>query len=335
MLTLRFFYQSRKNGMLKVGVFGAGHLGKIHLKLLKEIPQYEVIGFYDPDEENAIRTAADYDIPRFEQAETLMAAIDVADIVTPTPFHFQTAQLAIAHRKHIFVEKPLASTVAEAEQMVLLARKAGIKAQVGHVERFNPAFLAIKKLELQPKFIETHRLAQFNPRGTDVSVVLDLMIHDIDILLTLVRDEVAEVRASGVSVISNTPDIANARIEFAGGCVANLTASRLSVKKMRKTRIFQPNAYISIDFLEKQTEIVSLADQPKEKFLSLEIYPNATDTPKFLLFDKPAIEPVNAIQMELTLFAQSILNNTPEEVPIEDGLRSMQLAYRVMEEMNK
>ncbi|QQS30623.1 MAG: Gfo/Idh/MocA family oxidoreductase [Sphingobacteriales bacterium] len=321
--------------MLNVGVFGAGHLGKIHLKLLKSIPQFHVVGFYDPDEDNALRTAAEFEVHRFTDATSLMMAIDVADIVTPTPEHFPTACLALSLNKHIFIEKPLTSTVAEAEEMVRLARRAGVKAQVGHVERFNPAFLAISKMDLQPKFIETHRLAQFNPRGTDVSVVLDLMIHDIDILLTMVKDEVAEVRASGVAVVSNTPDIANARIEFAGGCVANLTASRLSVKNMRKTRIFQPNAYISIDFLEKQTEIVSLADQPEEKFLSLEVYPNATDTPKYLLFDKPAIEPVNAIQMELTLFAQSILNNTQEEVPIEDGLRSMQLAYRVMEEMNR
>ncbi|HRK26414.1 MAG TPA: Gfo/Idh/MocA family oxidoreductase [Chitinophagales bacterium] len=319
--------------MLRVGVFGAGHLGKIHLKLLKEIPQYDVVGFYDPDDHNAEQVAAQYNVTRFADAAQLMQQIDAADIVTPTIYHFETARLAVAHRKHFFVEKPLAGTPHEALAMVQMARQAGIKAQVGHVERFNPAFLAIKHLPLQPKFVETHRLAQFNPRGTDVSVVLDLMIHDIDILLSLVKDEVKEVKANGVAVISSTPDIANARIEFAGGCVANLTASRLSLKNMRKTRIFQPNAYISIDFLEKQTEIVQLANQPHKNFPSFEIYPDATQNPKFLLFNKPTIEPVNAIKMELTLFAESILHNTPEEVPIEDGLRSIELAYRVMEAM--
>ncbi|OWY21639.1 gfo/Idh/MocA family oxidoreductase [Sphingobacteriales bacterium UPWRP_1] len=321
--------------MLKVGVFGAGHLGKIHLKLLKQIPFYEVTGFYDPDDENAEKVALEFGVPRFTNPAQLLQQTQVADIVTPTVHHFETARLALAHGNHIFVEKPLAGTIAEAAEMVQLARNAGVKAQVGHVERFNPAFLAIKSQPLQPKFIETHRLAQFNPRGTDVSVVLDLMIHDIDILLTLVKDEVTEVRASGVAVVSASPDIANARIEFAGGCVANLTASRLSLKNMRKTRIFQPSAYISIDFLEKQTEIVTIANEANPNIPSFEIYSHATQTPRFLLFNRPQPETVNAIQMELTLFAESILQNKPEEVPIEDGLRSMQLAYRIMEEIEK
>lgn len=321
--------------MLKIGVFGAGHLGKIHLKLLQQIPCYEVVGFFDPDDVCAERISEELGVKRFTEASELLQQTDVADIVTPTLYHYQTAVQAIKHNNHIFVEKPLANTLDEANLLVQLARKAGVKAQVGHVERFNPAFLSVKSLQLAPKFIETHRLAQFNPRGTDVSVVLDLMIHDIDILLTLVRDEVKEVRASGVAVVSSTPDIANARIEFWGGCVANLTASRLSLKNMRKTRIFQPNAYISIDFLEKQTEIVRIATQPDEVIPSYEISAANGTTPRYLLFDNPKTEPVNAIQMELTLFAECILNQTPEIVPIEDGLRSMQLAYRIMEEIEK
>src|SRR4030095_5960697 len=185
------------------------------------------------------------------------------DIVAPTTYDFEWCEKAIRKGKHVFVEKPLANTMEEARLLVKLAEESKIKFQVGHVERFNPAFLAAKDLELNPMFIEVHRLAQFNPRGTEVSVILDLMIHDIDIILSLVKSDVKNIYASGVAVMTDTPDIANVRIEFHNGAVANLTSSRISMKKMRKMRLFQKDAYIGIDFLAKKTEIIKLL-QPED-----------------------------------------------------------------------
>lgn len=192
-----------------------------------------------------------YPIQRFQTPQELFAAVDVVDIVTPTTTHFEMAAQAIRAGKHFFIEKPITRTVEEAEELIKLAQEFKVKAQVGHVERFNPALLALEDMELNPMFIEAHRLAVFNPRGTDVSVILDLMIHDLDIVLSIVKSEVKFISASGVAVASETPDIANARIEFENGCVANLTASRISLKQMRKVRLFQKDAYISLDFLEK------------------------------------------------------------------------------------
>ncbi|RYG28600.1 MAG: Gfo/Idh/MocA family oxidoreductase, partial [Chitinophagaceae bacterium] len=230
--------------MLKVGIFGVGHLGKFHLNNWKEISQVEVVGFFDPNNDAAQEVSEKYQIPRFLEPEQLMDVVDAVDIVAPTNFHFELCKLAIRKGKHVFVEKPLANTMDEARELVKLARESNIKFQVGHVERFNPAFLAIKDMELNPMFIEVHRLAQFNPRGTEVSVILDLMIHDIDIILKLVKSEVKSISASGVAVMTDTPDIANVRVEFNNGCVANLTSSRISMKKMRKVRVFQKDAYI-------------------------------------------------------------------------------------------
>ncbi len=234
--------------MLKAGVLGAGHLGKIHLRLLNESEKYELVGFYDPIKENAEKVAKEFGYKAFNSVEELIDAVDVVDIVTPTLSHFDCAKEAIEKSKHIFIEKPITKTVEEAETIVELAKQYTVKGQVGHVERFNPAFTAVKDTIKNPMFIETHRLAEFNPRGTDVPVVLDLMIHDIDAVLSVVNSKVKNVKASGVSIISETPDIANARIEFENGCVANLTASRISLKNMRKSRFFQRDAYISVDF---------------------------------------------------------------------------------------
>ncbi|MEM6865454.1 MAG: Gfo/Idh/MocA family oxidoreductase, partial [Bacteroidota bacterium] len=249
--------------MLKVGVLGAGHLGKIHLRLLNESQKYELIGFYDPDEINAEKVAEEFGYTHFENINKLMDAVDVVDIVTPTLSHFECAKKAIEKGKHIFIEKPITNTVEEAEGLVQLIDENQVKGQVGHVERFNPAFLAVANTIEAPMFIETHRLAEFNPRGTDVPVVLDLMIHDIDVILSVVNSDVKQINASGVSVISKSPDIANARIEFENGCVANLTASRISLKNMRKSRFFQKDAYISVDFLEKKVEVVKMKDAPE------------------------------------------------------------------------
>src|SRR5678810_1365005 len=244
--------------MLKVGVFGVGHLGKFHLNNWKEIAEVELVGFYDPSDDTAKEVSEKYQLPRFLDADALMDACDTIDVVAPTPNHFGWCEKAIKKGKHVFVEKPLANTMEEARQLVKLAEESGIKFQVGHVERFNPAFLAVKDMQLNPMFIEVHRLAQFNPRGTEVSVILDLMIHDIDIILKLVKSDVKNIYASGVAVMTDTPDIANIRIEFNNGCVANLTSSRISMKKMRKMRLFQKDAYIGIDFLNKKSEVIKL-----------------------------------------------------------------------------
>ena len=249
--------------MLKAGVLGAGHLGKIHLKLLQQSNKYDLIGFYDPSTENALKVSEEFGYRSFNSIEELINEVDVVDIVTPTLSHFECAKQAIENGCHIFIEKPITKTVIEAEAIRTLASQKHVMGQVGHVERFNPAFTAVKNMITNPMFIECHRLAEFNPRGTDVPVVLDLMIHDIDIILSIIDSPVKNVHASGVTVISETPDIANARVEFENGCVANLTASRISMKNMRKSRFFQKDAYISIDFLEKKSEVVRMKDVPE------------------------------------------------------------------------
>src|SRR5882724_4703905 len=257
--------------MLRVGIFGVGHLGKFHLNNWKEIEGVELIGFYDPDDDTTKEVSEKYQLPRFTDADMLIDACDAIDVVAPTTFHFECCEKAIRKGKHVFVEKPLANTMDEARQLVNLAEESGIKFQVGHVERFNPAFLAVKNLQLNPMFIEVHRLAQFNPRGTEVSVILDLMIHDIDIILSIVKSDVKSISASGVGVMTETPDIANVRIEFHNGCVANLTSSRISLKKMRKMRLFQKDAYIGIDFLNKKTEVIKLKEQQDANAFAFDI----------------------------------------------------------------
>ena len=250
--------------MLKAGVLGAGHLGKIHLKLLQQSTKYDLVGFFDASKKASEQIETEFGYKSFPSMESLINASDMVVVVTPTSAHFECAEKVIKAGKHLFIEKPITQTVAQAEQIRDLAKEMKVRGQVGQVERFNPAFQAIKDKIHNPMFIETHRLAEFNPRGTDVSVVLDLMIHDIDAILSVVKSPVKAVSASGVSVISETPDIANARIEFENGCVANLTASRISLKKMRKARFFQRDAYISVDFLEKKCEVVKMKDAPKE-----------------------------------------------------------------------
>jgi predicted dehydrogenase len=306
------------------------------LKLIQEIPDFELVGFYDPDDLNAQKVIDKLGVKRFPNIDSLIDAVDAVDIVTPTLSHYDCARAALKKTRHIFIEKPLANTVQEAREIHELVKEAGVKAQVGHVERFNPAFLAIKGRSLKPMFIESHRLAFFNPRGTDVSVVLDLMIHDIDIILHLVRSSVKRVHASGVSVISNQPDIANARIEFDNGCVANLTASRISMKVMRKMRLFQKDAYISIDFGEKEAEIFSLSDTKEhEDALTIEVNTGDQFAQKAIRLEKPEITPVNSIQMELAMFARSILDDHDPPVTVADGFHALEVAHLVLEKIRK
>ncbi|MEI2739554.1 MAG: Gfo/Idh/MocA family oxidoreductase [Chitinophagaceae bacterium] len=317
--------------MLKIGVFGVGHLGKFHLNNWKEVSGIELVGFFDPHDDTAKEVSDKYQLPRFLDADTLIDACDAIDVVAPTTYHFDICEKAIKKGKHVFVEKPLANTMDEARQLVKLAKESGIKFQVGHVERFNPAFLAIKNMPLNPMFIEVHRLAQFNPRGTEVSVILDLMIHDIDIILSIVKSDVKSISASGVGVMTETPDIANVRIEFHNGCVANLTSSRISMKKMRKIRLFQKDSYIGIDFLNKKTEIIKLKEPQDSNVFAFDI-----ETPsgkKTIAMANPVVPEVNAIKKELEEFKDAILNNTKTVVSEMDGLMAMDVAHQILEKI--
>ena len=318
--------------MLKVGVFGVGHLGKFHLNNWKEIEDVQLVGFYDPNDENAAEVSKNYGLQRFTSVDELVEACDAADIVAPTNHHFEVAEKALRKSKHVFIEKPLAATMQEAREIVKLAREAHVKVQVGHVERFNPAYLAAQQYTLNPMFVEVHRLAQFNPRGTEVSVILDLMIHDIDIVLSLVKSPVKNIYASGVAVMTDTPDIANVRIEFNNGCVANLTSSRISMKKMRKIRLFQKDAYIGIDFLARKTEVIKMKEDS-----DLNVFAFDLETPKgkkTIAVANPEVKENNAIKMELQAFVDSIKNNTPTQVSEVDGMLAMEVAHEILEKIS-
>ncbi|OYX28846.1 MAG: oxidoreductase [Flavobacteriales bacterium 32-35-8] len=316
--------------MLNVGVLGAGHLGKIHLRLLQQSEKFNLVGFYDADEVNGKKVAAEFGYKFFNSVESLIDAVDVVDIVTPTLSHYECAKQAVIKGKHIFIEKPITNTVEEAEEIRALVALHNVKGQVGHVERFNPAYLAVKDEVNSPMFIESHRLAEFNPRGTDVPVVLDLMIHDIDIILSTVKSKIKHISASGVAVISDTPDIANARIEFTNGCVANLTASRISLKKMRKIRFFQKDAYISVDFLTKQCEVVKMKDAPENPGDFDMVLENAEGVKKQIYFDNPPIPENNSILDELESFADAINNNTKPAVTLHDGTEALRVANQII-----
>ena len=317
--------------MLKVGLLGAGHLGKIHLKLLHQSENYDLIGFYDPHFSEPEELETTYGCRYFDDYDELLREVDVIDVVTPTVTHYQMTKKAIENGKHVFIEKPITENLKEAKSLSELIQKHNVKGQVGHVERFNPAFQAVKNEIDQPKFIETHRLAEFNPRGTDVPVVLDLMIHDIDIILSSVKSPVKEIHASGVAVISETPDIANARLVFENNCVANLTASRISLKNMRKSRFFQQDAYISVDFLMKKSEIVKMKDAPENPGDFDMILQNAEGKRKQIYFDNPKIETNNAILDELNSFAKCINEDLIPEVTFEDATKALEVAIGIID----
>jgi predicted dehydrogenase len=321
--------------MLNIGLFGLGHLGKIHLQQWQEIENINIVGIYDIDEQMAKAVAEEKGVKHYSDADELINACDAIDIISTTTTHYEIAEKVIKKGKHLFIEKPMAANLEQAKAIMNLSNEAGIKCQIGHVERFNPAFLALEGKEINPLFIECHRLSQFNPRGTDVSVILDLMIHDIDVIMSLVKSDLKRVAASGVNVISDTSDIANVRLEFANGCVANLTASRISLKKMRKMRIFQRDAYISIDFLEKKTEIVTIQDDDGKKGLldfPIEL-PNGKK--RKITVDIPQNKNTNAIRMELQKFVDCIENNTAPVVSAHDGYQAMDIAYQILDKIKE
>lgn len=325
---------TKQTSMLKVGLFGVGHLGKIHLTQWLSLPEVEITGFYDPDDAHANEVETQFGIKRFADPATLMQFSEAADIVAPTTQHFDLCEMAIRHGRHVFVEKPMANSMDEARALLKLLSESDIKFQVGHVERFNPAYLALKDYTLHPMFIEVHRLAQFNPRGTDVSVILDLMIHDIDIILHIVDSTVSRISASGVAVMSDTPDISNVRIEFHNGCVANLTSSRISLKKMRKMRLFQKDAYIGIDFLDKKAEVIKLkAPHGEEGLFSFEIETN--NGKKTIAISNPPVKETNAIRMELEALRDSIIQNHPVPVTAYDAFQAMDVAHQILAKIAK
>jgi predicted dehydrogenase len=318
--------------MLKVGVFGVGHLGKFHLANWQQISGVELVGFYDPSDKAAQEVSDKFQLARFLDAGSLIDAVDAVDIVAPTNYHFDLCKRAIRKGRHVFVEKPLANTMDEAKELLELIRESNIKMQVGHVERFNPAFLALAGTDLNPMFIEVHRLAQFNPRGTEVSVILDLMIHDLDIILSIVKSDVKSIAANGVAVMTETPDIANVRIEFHNGCVANLTSSRISMKKMRKMRLFQKDSYIGVDFLDKKTEIIKLKTSDDVDAFTFDVDTPGGDT-KTIAVTTPAVPQLNAIKKELEEFRNAVVNNTPTVVSGHDGYKAMDVAHQILQKI--
>jgi predicted dehydrogenase len=320
--------------MLKIGVLGAGHLGRIHINLAKQSEKLDLIGFFDPNQTNSMKLEKELGVKSFASIDELIEAVDIVDIVTPTLSHYECAKKAILKSKHIFIEKPITNSVQEAEEILQLAKQYNIKGQVGHVERFNPAFLAVKDKIQEPMFIETHRLAEFNPRGTDVPVVLDLMIHDLDVILSVVQSKVKEVHSSGVAVISDSPDIANARLVFENGCVANITSSRISLKNMRKSRFFQKDAYISVNYLTKTCEVVKMKDAPENPGEYDMILQNAEGVKKQIYFETPDVLTNNAILDELESFADAINNNSEPLVTLKDGTEALRIAYKIIAAFN-
>ena len=318
--------------MYKIGVVGAGHLGKIHLKILQNAPFVNLVGFFDSDPKVREEIKSKFNIKSFDSYRELIDSSDIVDIVTPTLSHFNCAKEALKCNKHVFIEKPVTHTVEEVKKLIKLAQISGRKVQVGHVERFNPAFTEAQKLINQPRFIEVHRLAQFNSRGTDVSVIHDLMIHDLDIVLHVVKSPVKSINASGVSVLSNTPDIANARIEFINGCVANITSSRMSLNNVRKSRFFQKNAYVSVDFLNRSHEFIRLDSNkiPSDKI--------SVSNPNFkpkesVIIQTESISTINPIEEELKSFLNSIESNINPIVDLKAAQMALQLTTDVMEQI--
>ena len=320
---------------LNIGVIGTGHLGKLHTKLLNEIDRANLVGIYDADPDQAKSVANELNVKSFEKLEKLLEEINAVSIAATTSAHYELAKYCFERNVHVFIEKPITATIPQAEELVKISREKNLKLQVGHIERFNPALVSMEELINDPMFIQTDRLAQFNPRGTDVAVVLDLMIHDIDIILSLVKSKVKDIKANGVPVVSDNVDIANARIEFENGAVANVTASRISQKKMRKMRIFQRDCYIALDFITGISDVYRLLPIEKDfdqSYISFgEI--GIGEKKKRLVYSQPEHREINALKYELQLFVEAVLGEKDLVVSGEDGLRALKVAERILKQI--
>ncbi|MBI2620076.1 MAG: Gfo/Idh/MocA family oxidoreductase [Ignavibacteriales bacterium] len=318
---------------LKVGVVGTGHLGSLHAKMFSTLASVRLVGIHDADRAKGAKVASELGTRHYETVDQLLEDAEAVSVATTTKTHYNVASKALEAKRHVFIEKPITATIAEAQDLVKTAEAGKLTIQVGHIERFNPAILALEDYHLQPLFIESHRLAQFNPRGTDVAVVLDLMIHDIDLILSLVKSEVTRIDANGIAVVSESADIANARLQFENGCVANVTASRISQNKMRKMRLFQRNAYISIDFAQGLAEVFRLVDEndPHVKSTMLLGEIDQGTRKRAIVYEQPEVKDVNAMQVELDLFVASVLNGTEPVVSGRDGLQALEVAQKILQ----
>lgn len=322
----------KESSTLDVAVIGAGHLGTLHAKMLAQIGEARLVGIYDIDAAKSSALAAELKTRNLRSVDEAIEAAAALSVATTTRTHFEIGSKIIEAGRHVFIEKPITETIGQARELVKLADSKKVKVQVGHIERFNPAILALEQYRLQPLFIESHRLAQFNPRGTDVAVVLDLMIHDIDLILSLVKSRVTRIDANGVAVVSDSADIANARLQFENGCVANVTASRISQNKMRKMRLFQKDAYISIDFAQGLAEVFRLVDEndPNTRSTMLLGKIEQGARKRAIVYEQPEVREVNALKHELELFVRSIKDNAEPPVTGSDGLQALEVAAEIM-----
>ena len=334
---LSLLHKESSMNPLRIGVAGVGHLGKLHVKMLADMPGVQLVGVFDTDETKAAGVAAEHGTRAWSTLEALMERVDAITVATTTTAHFAVAREALLRGVHVFLEKPITETLAEADEICRLARERKTIVQVGHIERFNPAILALDGFPLQPLFVESHRLAQFKPRGTDVAVVLDLMIHDIDLILTFVKSPVRQIDANGVAVVSDTIDIANARIQFESGCVANVTASRISQRSMRKMRLFQPNAYISLDFAEGMAEVFRLVgeDTPDVRGAMVLGEMGLGKNRKKIVYEQPEPREVNALRHELGLFVSAVVNGTAPAVTADDARQALAVATSIMQKISQ
>tara|TARA_Y100000590_G_scaffold404164_1_gene491446 strand:- start:398 stop:1387 length:990 start_codon:yes stop_codon:yes gene_type:complete len=316
--------------LIKIGVIGVGHLGKHHVEHFHTIKEANLVGVYDIDKSQSEKISNLYGIQSFDNIDSLLNEVDAVSIVTPTPEHKSVAIKCIEKRKHVFIEKPITSTVSEADELINLARKHNTIIQVGHIERLNPALLPLKQYDINPRFIEIQRLAPYMERGSDVPVVLDLMIHDIDLVLTFVSSAIKDIKANGVSIMTNSVDIANARISFENGTVANLTSSRVAKDRVRKMKIFQQDLYITVDLLMSLTEVYRAVDQKNNNIKAIMSAPlQSKGENRQILYEKPTIIQKDALRMELKNFVGATKKIEKPIVDGEAGKRALDLAIKI------
>ena len=322
---------------IKVGVVGTGHLGALHTKMFKQINNCELVGIYDSNPEQAKAVSESLNVPSFSNLDFLLSKVEAVSIAATTSAHYELAKNCMEAGIHIFIEKPITTSIEEGEILVKLAEEKKLILQVGHIERFNPGLVSLEKYIDNPKFIQSDRLAQFNPRGTDVAVVLDLMIHDIDIILSLVKSDVKQIEASGVAVVSDHIDIANARIVFENGAVANVTASRISQKKMRKMRMFQRDTYIALDFVTGVSEIYRLIPPDSQSSADSISFGEigVGEKKKKLIYEQPQPKELNALEYELELFVNSVAENKKPVVSGVDGLKALKVAQIIIQKIEE